>query len=235
MSDDPVRTWVRDARARLARLPAVHDPGPRRGTGRGPRVPRRRARAAHPPEVLDAIGRRRGDRDRPVQPARLDRPDPRRPRHRARRCAASPAPVVAVSPIVGGEVLKGPDGGLHGLRRAASCSAAGVASFYGELLDGIVADEAGRRRCRRSCTDTLHGRRRRARARLAERDASRFADRALGAASRCAPPRSCPSRASSAPSSASARASPSALRLALAAGDGRRRARGARGDRPRSS
>jgi LPPG:FO 2-phospho-L-lactate transferase len=50
------------------------------------------------------------------------------------------APVVAVSPIVGGEVLKGPTAAFMefaGLDR----SAGGVAAYYGELLDGIVADE----------------------------------------------------------------------------------------------
>jgi len=54
---------------------------------------------------------------------------------------AAPAPVVAVSPFVGGRSLKGPT--------VAFCehagiepSAAGVASAYAEVIDGIVADEA---------------------------------------------------------------------------------------------
>jgi LPPG:FO 2-phospho-L-lactate transferase len=53
---------------------------------------------------------------------------------------AAPAPVVAVSPIVAGEVLKGvtrPCLDWAGL----SCDARGVAAAYGDLLDGIVADE----------------------------------------------------------------------------------------------
>ena len=50
------------------------------------------------------------------------------------------APVVAVSPIVGGEVLKGPTASFMAFG-ALDCSADGVADFYGELLDGIVADE----------------------------------------------------------------------------------------------
>ena len=50
------------------------------------------------------------------------------------------APVVAVSPIVGGEVLKGPTAAFMAFA-ALECSADGVADFYGELLDGIVADE----------------------------------------------------------------------------------------------
>jgi LPPG:FO 2-phospho-L-lactate transferase len=53
----------------------------------------------------------------------------------------APAPVVAVSPFVGGRSLKGPT--------VAFCehagiepSAAGVASAYADVIDGIVADEA---------------------------------------------------------------------------------------------
>lgn len=54
--------------------------------------------------------------------------------------AAAAAPVVAVSPIVGGEVLKGPTEAFMAFA-ALDCSAHGVADFYGDLLDGIVADE----------------------------------------------------------------------------------------------
>ncbi len=50
------------------------------------------------------------------------------------------APVVAVSPIVGGEVLKGPTAAFMALA-GRECSAGGVREHYGELLDGIVADE----------------------------------------------------------------------------------------------
>ncbi len=53
---------------------------------------------------------------------------------------AAPAPVLAVSPIVGGAVLKGPTAAFMAFA-ALECSADGVADFYGELLDGIVADE----------------------------------------------------------------------------------------------
>ena len=53
---------------------------------------------------------------------------------------AAPAPVVAVSPIVGGEVLKGPTQAFMAFA-GLPASAAGVRDFYGELLDGIVADE----------------------------------------------------------------------------------------------
>ncbi len=53
---------------------------------------------------------------------------------------AAAAPVVAVSPIVGGQVLKGP---THAFMAWADLplSAAGVVRAYDGLLDGIVADE----------------------------------------------------------------------------------------------
>lgn len=52
----------------------------------------------------------------------------------------SPAPVVAVSPIVGGRALKGPaDAMLESLGH--EVSSAGVAALYLGLLDGIVIDE----------------------------------------------------------------------------------------------
>ncbi len=54
------------------------------------------------------------------------------------------APVVCVSPVVGGEILKGPTEAFLGAYDQPA-SAAGVASFYESihpgLLDGIVADE----------------------------------------------------------------------------------------------
>jgi LPPG:FO 2-phospho-L-lactate transferase len=53
---------------------------------------------------------------------------------------AADAPVVAVSPIVGGEVLKGPTASFMAFAALEPC-ADGVADFYGELLDGMVADE----------------------------------------------------------------------------------------------
>ena len=51
----------------------------------------------------------------------------------------SPAPVVAVSPIVGGTSVKGPTVGF--LRWAGvEPSGAGVAALYGDVLDGMVSD-----------------------------------------------------------------------------------------------
>jgi LPPG:FO 2-phospho-L-lactate transferase len=58
--------------------------------------------------------------------------------------ATTEAPVVCVSPIVGGEVLKGPTAAFLGAYDQ-PVSAAGVVAFYRQvapdLLDGIVADE----------------------------------------------------------------------------------------------
>jgi LPPG:FO 2-phospho-L-lactate transferase len=55
--------------------------------------------------------------------------------------AASEAPVVAVSPYVGGEVVKGPtDSFMKALGRPST--AAGVASLYEGLIEGMVCDEA---------------------------------------------------------------------------------------------
>ena len=54
--------------------------------------------------------------------------------------AASPAPVVAVSPYVAGQVVKGPtERFMAGLGRPTT--AAGVASLYAGLIDGMVVDE----------------------------------------------------------------------------------------------
>jgi LPPG:FO 2-phospho-L-lactate transferase len=53
---------------------------------------------------------------------------------------ATAAPVVAVSPIVGGEVLKGPTEAFM-TWAGLPASAAGTALAYDGLLDGMVADE----------------------------------------------------------------------------------------------
>ena len=54
--------------------------------------------------------------------------------------AASCAPVVAVSPIVGGAVVKGPTGAFMDWA-GLPLSADGIARMYTGLLDGLVADE----------------------------------------------------------------------------------------------
>jgi LPPG:FO 2-phospho-L-lactate transferase len=54
---------------------------------------------------------------------------------------ATPAPLVAVSPIVGGQALKGPAAKLM-RELGADPSVLGVADHYRGLLDGLVIDEA---------------------------------------------------------------------------------------------
>jgi LPPG:FO 2-phospho-L-lactate transferase len=54
--------------------------------------------------------------------------------------AGSPAPVVAVSPFVGGRSVKGPTE-LFCEFAGIAPGAAGIASAYADLLDGLVADE----------------------------------------------------------------------------------------------
>jgi LPPG:FO 2-phospho-L-lactate transferase len=56
-----------------------------------------------------------------------------------RRLGARSAPVVAVSPIVGGRALKGPAAKIM-TELGFEASAAGVAAFYGDLIDGLVID-----------------------------------------------------------------------------------------------
>ncbi len=51
----------------------------------------------------------------------------------------SGAPVIAVSPIVGGHALKGPTAKMM-RELGAEASAAGVAAHYGDLLDGFIVD-----------------------------------------------------------------------------------------------
>lgn len=59
------------------------------------------------------------------------------------RLIASPAPVVAVSPIIGGQAVKGPAAQMLATL-GHEVSAAGVAAYYGDLLDAIVIDEEDR-------------------------------------------------------------------------------------------
>lgn len=53
---------------------------------------------------------------------------------------ASPAPVVCVSPIVGGKAIKGPAANMLA-RAGVEVSAAGVAAYYGGLVDVMVIDQ----------------------------------------------------------------------------------------------
>jgi LPPG:FO 2-phospho-L-lactate transferase len=53
---------------------------------------------------------------------------------------AAPAPVVGVSPVVGGTIVKGPTEPFMAWL-GQPLSATGVAGAYGGILDGMVADE----------------------------------------------------------------------------------------------
>jgi LPPG:FO 2-phospho-L-lactate transferase len=137
MSDDPVRTWVRgragwcsfqEFMIRLGANPIVEG------------LEFRGAEQARPSEqALAAIEQARAIVIGPSNPLASIAPILAVPGIRE-ALAAAPVPVVAVSPIVGGAVLKGPTAAFMAFA-ALECNADGIADFYGDLLDGIVADE----------------------------------------------------------------------------------------------
>lgn len=138
MSDDPIRTWVRSASAGW--LPFQEFMIRERAQGLVEGVEYRGAEQAKPSaEVLAAIARARVIVIGPSNPLVSIAPILAIPGIREALQAAG-APVVAVSPIVGGQVLKGPTASFMAFA-ALELSASGIADFYGELLDGIVADE----------------------------------------------------------------------------------------------
>jgi LPPG:FO 2-phospho-L-lactate transferase len=145
MSDHPVRTWVRTGERGWSGFQEfmIRE----RAAGMLEALEYRGAEQATPSaEVLEAIGSARAIVIGPSNPLASIGPILAVPGiHEA--LLAADAPVVAVSPIVGGEVLKGPTASFMAFA-ALDLSADGVADFYGELLDGIVADEnVGRLAC----------------------------------------------------------------------------------------
>jgi LPPG:FO 2-phospho-L-lactate transferase len=138
MSDDAVRTWVRTGSAGWCAFQEfmIRE----RATGIIEGLEYRGAEQARASEhALAAIAHARAIVIGPSNPLASIAPILAVPGIREALQAAS-APVVAVSPIVGGEVLKGPTASFMAFA-ALDASADGVADFYGELLDGIVADE----------------------------------------------------------------------------------------------
>ncbi len=137
MCDEPVHTWVRGARGwRSFQEFMIRD----RAAGPVEGLEFRGAEQARASDaVLAAIASADAIVLGPSNPLASIAPILAVPGIREALHAAS-APLVAVSPIVGGEVLKGPTAAFMAFA-ALDCSAAGVASFYGELLNGIVADE----------------------------------------------------------------------------------------------
>jgi LPPG:FO 2-phospho-L-lactate transferase len=137
MSDDPVRTWVRTAAGWHSFQEFMIRQGAK-GIVEG--LEFRGAEQARPSEqALAAIASAHTIVIGPSNPLASIAPILAVPGIREALLAAE-APVVAVSPIVGGEVLKGPTASFMAFA-ALECNADGVADFYGELLDGMVADE----------------------------------------------------------------------------------------------
>ncbi|HWF72148.1 MAG TPA: 2-phospho-L-lactate transferase [Solirubrobacteraceae bacterium] len=137
MSDLPVRTHVR-AQGRV--WPFQEFMIRARGQGPVEDVDFRGARGAAPsPEVLEAIAGARAIIIGPSNPIDSIGPILALPGLRE-ALASSPAPVVAVSPLVGGEVLKGP---TEEFLAAAALprDSEGIALAYHGLIDGLVADE----------------------------------------------------------------------------------------------
>ena len=97
--------------------------------------------SAPAPEALDALTQARAIVIGPSNPVISVRPILDVPGF-ADALRASPARVVAVSPIVGGKVVKGPTQPFMAWA-GLDVDAAGIASYYGDLLDGIVTDEDG--------------------------------------------------------------------------------------------
>jgi LPPG:FO 2-phospho-L-lactate transferase len=136
-SDDPVRTQVRAA----GRWWPFQEFMIRNGA-QGPveDVEFRGASEASPsPEVLDALASARAIVIGPSNPVISIGPILAVP-GLCEALVAAPAPVVAVSPLVGGEVLKGPTDAF--MEHAGQpLTADGVAALYEGLIDGLVADE----------------------------------------------------------------------------------------------
>lgn len=100
------------------------------------------AEAASPaPGVLDAIASRdtRAILIAPSNPFLSIDPILAVPGLRAALCAA-PAPVVAVSPIVGGQAVKGPTAKLMG-EMGIAVSPAAICTHYGDVVDALLVDE----------------------------------------------------------------------------------------------
>ena len=138
MCDQPVRTWVRSA----GRWRAFQEFMIREGAaGAVQGVELRGIEAARPSrEALEALASARAIVIGPSNPLVSIGPILAVPGMRE-AIAAARAPVVAVSPIVGGKILKGPTAAFMSFA-GRELSAAGVVEHYDGLLDGIVTDEA---------------------------------------------------------------------------------------------
>jgi LPPG:FO 2-phospho-L-lactate transferase len=137
MSDAAVRTWVLAG----GRWTAIQEFMIRDGAA-GPvdGLELRGIEAASPaPEVLEAIAAAQAIVIGPSNPIISIGPILAVPGMRDALRAAR-APVVAISPIVGGRVLKGPTAAFMAWA-GQPLSAAGVAAVYGDVLDAMVCDD----------------------------------------------------------------------------------------------
>ncbi len=91
------------------------------------------------PQVLEAIASARAIVIGPSNPVISIRPILDLP-GLSEALRASAAPVVAVSPVVAGDIVKGPTQAFAAWA-GIELDALGVAGYYGDLLDGIVSDE----------------------------------------------------------------------------------------------
>jgi LPPG:FO 2-phospho-L-lactate transferase len=138
MSEDPVRTWVRSATAGWSGFQEFMIR--QRAAGPVEGLEFRGAEQARPnAEAIAAIARARVVVIGPSNPLASIAPILAVPGFRE-ALHDTDAPVVAVSPIVAGQVLKGPTAAFMAFA-ALECNAEGIADFYGELIDGLVADE----------------------------------------------------------------------------------------------
>jgi LPPG:FO 2-phospho-L-lactate transferase len=167
MSDDPVRTWVRTGSAGWLTFQEFMIREQASGMLEGLEY-RGAEQARASVEVLAAIARASVIVIGPSNPLASIAPILAVPGIHDALQAAN-APVLAVSPIVAGEVIKGPTASFMAFG-ALELSADGVADFYGELLDGIVADEDVGRLTTLQTDTRMHDRD--ARARVAEQTLS---------------------------------------------------------------
>jgi LPPG:FO 2-phospho-L-lactate transferase len=137
MSDQPVSTWV-GARGRT--LPFQEFMIVERAEGPVESVQLRGLERAEPSEaVLTAVADADAIVIGPSNPVISIGPILALPGMRAALLAAR-APVVAVSPFVGGRSVKGPTEPFCD-QAGIELSAAGIARAYGDVIDGVVADE----------------------------------------------------------------------------------------------
>jgi len=138
MSDQPVATWVT---ARGRSIPFQEFMIVERAEGPVEEVELRGLERARPSDaVLQAIAEAEAIVIGPSNPVISIGPILALPGMRE-ALRAAPAPVVAVSPFVGGRAVKGPTDAFceqAGIERSAD----GIARAYADLLDALVADEA---------------------------------------------------------------------------------------------